>query len=482
LIFHWFTIQNPIGRVPYATVGFSLGIIKYLIEWISVWWITGLFYSPLDFVNPWLSSRAPFLEEASALSLLWLLFTIPFAWIAIAMSVRRAADIGISPWFGLIMLVPLVNLFAMLLLAILPGGLFRCPAEEVEHEQRRADEVATAFAPPPDLTEDDSATELVDTRNDSIAPAMMAAIGLGCVTQIVVGIVSVWALHLYGFILFFATPVVAGAVAAFVLNQGRRVGLGANFGMIVMMNLVSFIAMLVLGLDGAICLLMAFPLLCPLSFLGALVGRAVATAALRGKANERPGMITVMVLLPFTLLLETFDDRRPLHSVTTSVVVAAPPSVVWQQVVAFPEITKPLPWYFKLGIAAPMRARIDGHGVGATRHCEFTTGAFIEPITVWNPPSHLAFDVASQPPPMSEWTPFTSLHPPHLDSGLISRRGEFRLEALENGETRLSGTTWYEIDVRPRMYWKMWADATIHAIHRRVLDHIAAESLLASEQ
>jgi hypothetical protein len=42
-------------------------------------------------------------------------------------------------------------------------------------------------------------------------------------------------------------------------------------------------------------------------------------------------------------------------------------------------------WIYGLGVAYPLRARIEGEGVGAVRHCEFTTGAFVEPITAWEP-------------------------------------------------------------------------------------------------
>lgn len=100
----------------------------------------------------------------------------------------------------------------------------------------------------------------------------------------------------------------------------------------------------------------------------------------------------------------------------------------------------------------------------------------MEPITVWDPPTHLGFDVASQPRPMTEWTPFSGLHPPHLEDGFVSERGEFRLVAMGDGRTRLSGTTWYHIDVRPRLYWKVWADTVIGQIHLRVLEHIRRQA------
>lgn len=463
----WFGVSGPVGRAEYVAVGIGLAVLKYLVEIVFVYQLTGQFHSPTDFINPWLNSKAPFLNDAPGIGLAWLAFTIPFVWIGIAMSLRRAADVGISPWVAMLILIPLVNLLVMLTLSVLPSGLIPMPSGAAGNPADQIDEaeMADAYRPTPGTV-----TESVSHR---AAAGFVTAVLVGCLTQVLVGAISVWVFEVYGVILFFSSPVIAGSVSGFVYSGSiRRRGLKL-FGMTCLMNLISFIAMLCLGLDGAICLLMAFPLLFPLSFIGALVGAAIATSALRGPVDESRGMVGWMIALPLFLLLEPFDSQVTTHSVTTTITVDAPPDVVWEQVVAFPEITQPLPWYFRIGIAAPMRARIDGRGVGATRYCEFTTGAFVEPITHWDQPSHLAFDVASQPEPMFEWTPFDALHPPHLDSGLVSRRGEFRLVELPDGKTRLSGTTWYELNVRPRLYWKIWADPMLHRIHRRVLDHIA---------
>lgn len=61
---------------------------------------------------------------------------------------------------------------------------------------------------------------------------------------------------------------------------------------------------------------------------------------------------------------------------------------------------------------------------------------------------------------------------PHLVNGFVSRRGEFRLEPLPGGRTRLQGSTWYQLDMEPQRYWSLYADLLIHAIHARVLDHV----------
>jgi hypothetical protein len=166
----------------------------------------------------------------------------------------------------------------------------------------------------------------------------------------------------------------------------------------------------------------------------------------------------------------------PLIAATTSIVIDAPPDLVWQHVIAFAELPPPREWIFRLGIAYPIRGTITGKGVGAIRRCEFSTGAFIEPITAWDAPHRLAFDVRDQPHPMHELSPYRALSPPHLEGFFRSRRGQFRLTALPEGKVRLYGTTWYDQNLWPNRYWQFWSDFLVHSIHRRVLAHIKSEA------
>lgn len=476
----WFSIDAPVSRREYITLGLSLSVIKYAIEFAVVFALTRHLFAPWEFVNPWLNSKAGFLDASTGIAIAWLVFTIPFVMIAVSMSIRRASDAGGSPWWGLTMLIPMLNFVAMAILSLLPSKpRYEMPATDWDDEL-----VRDAFAPPHSNAKGALATaskagdEYVDGHAEqSVLTAFYSALAVGVLTQVIVGLISVWALREYGLILFFATPFFAGAASGGLFNLQHKRALGILFLLIAAMNFVSYAAMLGVGLDGAICLFMAFPLLWPVSFFGAVIGRAIVTARLRGH-NEHRGLYVTMILLPLALLLEPLDGHRELHRVDTTVVINATTPEVWKQVIAFPEITERPAWFFRAGIAAPIRARIVGSGVGACRYCEFTTGPFVEPITAWDEPTRndqsgkLAFDVQSQPLPMEEWTPFSGLHPPHLDDGFVSRRGQFLLTALPDGRTRLTGTTWYDIDVRPRLYWKIWADPTIHAIHRRVLNHI----------
>ncbi len=135
------------------------------------------------------------------------------------------------------------------------------------------------------------------------------------------------------------------------------------------------------------------------------------------------------------LLMMAFGESKlaepTLRHVTTTIEIDAPPERVWPNVVAFSDLPAPPQWIYRLGIVDPLRARISG--VGAVRHCELSTGPFVEPITVWDEPKHLTFDVTSQPPSMTELSPYRSVKAPHLEGYMVSKSGEFRLAPLPNG-------------------------------------------------
>lgn len=159
----------------------------------------------------------------------------------------------------------------------------------------------------------------------------------------------------------------------------------------------------------------------------------------------------------------------------TSVEINADPHSVWKNVIEFPQLKEPIEFIFKTGIAYPINAKIEETGVGAIRHCNFTTGSFVEPVTVWEEPRLLKFDVVKQPEPMKEIS-FWNIDAPHLHEYFVSKKGQFLLTELPNGKTRLEGTTWYYHKIKPAFYWQLWSDYIIYSIHDRVLTHIKENS------
>jgi hypothetical protein len=273
---------------------------------------------------------------------------------------------------------------------------------------------------------------------------------------------SVYGARSYGLSLFVGVPVLMGVVSAFV---GRVFRLSGTLSCVLVSACSTFLARAILiltHLEGLICLFMAWPLAFPFRYVG-----AKATSAFI-EARRRPATYALFVILP---LLFTADLTLPVP-IHTQIEVAAPPEIVWKNVVKFPDLPDPDEFLFSAGLAYPKRARVVGRGPGAVRYCEFSTGAFVEPIRVWEENKLLRFEVTSSPEPLREISPYGDRHPPHLNGYFTSRQGRFLLTRLRNGHTLSSGTTWYELRIGPGPYWRIWADCIVHKIHLRVLRHI----------
>lgn len=445
----WFLLRDPVHRREYALTGFGLMSVKYIVEFATVRALTGLTYTPFDFVNPLISAREKFAHGAPPwFGYLWVLWALPFLWIAVGMSVRRAFDAGISPWNGLWVLVPFLNLPAMLILASLPT----------------ADYQTKQWA-------DDQRTRETPYKADDVATTVKAAIGgiaIGALYASVLTQASVYLFHSYGAAIFFGTPLVTGVASSYLLNAKRSHSHLASVAVAAAAIFFFGIGLMLFAFEGAICIAMAAPVVIPIGIAGAPLGKFLADR----RRRMRGGLVGALLVLPMLTVAESYFPPKSEFVVESHIDIAAPRNAVWSNVVGFAKITAPPEWIFRLGVACPEQARIVGQGVGAQRHCIFTTGEFLEPITVWHEPERLEFDVSQQPSPMFELTPYRNIHPPHLDLAFRSTHGEFELTELPDGGTRLTGRTWYTLDIRPEAYWTIWSDWLVHRIHMRVLTHI----------
>ncbi len=443
-----FGIKEPVDRAIYCKVGFGLMLLKYVGESLLIFSFTNKLFDPFTFLIPSIALRSSYFETAPVW-LPWALvfWSLPFLWIAVTMSVRRCVDIGINPVSGVLVLIPIVNLFAMVSFAL-------------SASKRRVDDRPV------------SREEAVN-RNESTLFVFASIMGVfaGGGFAVLGTVISANLMHNYGASLFLGMPIVAGAAAGFVYNQPNTKGAGGSLLVGVFSVSLGGLSLLLFALEGVICLAMAMPIIIPFGALGGLLGWFLSTVIVWQSKWMLGG--TLLAILPVLGAWENNFRYSEVRMVESSIIVDASREEVWENVVAFPDIKQPVEWLFQLGIATPIRARIDGFGVGAVRHCEFTTGDFVEPITVWDYPNRLAFDVAEQPDPMVELTPYRNIRPPHLSHSFYSVRGEFELLELTKDKTKLVGRTWYVLEMGPERYWKVWTDHIIHRIHMRVLRHIA---------
>lgn len=445
--------RGTVSRGKYVTIGVILFAIKHNIDRFTA---TALFHRRWSIFNYWMIDESRGLDDVpyNRLNLYAVLLAIavPFIWVGVVLTLRRLRAIGLPLWLVALFFVPFINLFFFLLLSVLPS---RADGSKGDSP------LTTSFKSVVSRIVPDSA---VGSAAMGILVTVLLALGA---TRL-----SVNAIGNYGWGLFVGLPFFLGLTSVLIYGFHHPRTLGSCLLVALCAVVLVCAAFFALAVEGLICLIMAAPLGIVLALLGGFIGYIIQRRP--SFSNEAFHALSLLLFaVPAFILLEHMAQLEPpLREVRTSVEINAPPEQVWRHLVAFAELPRPTERLFHTGIAYPMRAEINGQGVGAVRHCVFSTGSFVEPIEVWDEPRLLRFAVAAQPPVMDEMSPHPHLTPPHLNSYLQSRKGQFLLKRLPNGHTLLEGTTWYQNSFWPGLYWNLWSDYIIHRIHWRVLDHI----------
>ena len=453
-IWQW---EGRIGRATYAAVGVAAFAAKFFIDWVVV---TRIFHRPWSLLNYW----RPFgvISGVNALSFenrvfagVMLFIAVPFIWLGLAMTVKRLRDAGEPTWVAALFFAPVANLLFFLVLILKPSA-------------KEAGRAEGAPWPGPRFLD----SWVPETRAGSalVSIAVTAVIGLAFTllgTQVVAT---------YGWGLFVGLPFCLGLFAVLMHSYREPRSYSECVLMAVLPVFLLGAILLLVAVEGVICILMAAPIALVMAMLGGSLGFVI-QAAHWGRRNA-PAILSMAVLLtPGFYGVEHFTrPQAGVFEVKSTIEIGAPPAKVWRKVVAFTEIPPPQEMLFRAGIAYPIRAEITGHGAGAVRHCVFSTGPFIEPIVVWDEPRLLRFSVTANPAPLSELTPYGHIEPKHLHGYFESHQGQFLLMELPGGHTRVEGTTWYSHSMWPETYWHCWSDYVIHRIHMRVLEHIRAEA------
>jgi hypothetical protein len=518
--------NGTIERLPYLLIGTILFLFKFAIDWMIATYGFDRPWSPLNYVV-WPNDRVVRILELDGperrFSLTMLVVSLPFIWVGVSLTLQRLRATGLPLGLILLFFVPLVNLLLFAMLVLLPSresgesaavahepphragsmnneetppetGIREVPqgtrrmigaSEEIPHEAGIR-EVPKGARPTIGLSESGfTAMPPKRIRRDfeplrklhrsivleSHWRSGLLALALAVPLTVLGVFLGAHVLQSYGFSLFLGAPFALGMISVLLFGLSRPQPFGACMGVAMAATFLAGVAILIVALEGAVCLIMAAPIAFFLAFLGAVVGYVI---------QSRPWLsdhamslaLAVLLVLPALMAAETASEPEPeVRAVSTEVLIEAPPAAVWQRVIAFPPLAEPDDWLFQAGIAYPQRAEIHGSGVGAIRLCIFSTGTFVEPIEIWEAPQLLRFAVTEQPEPMREWSPY-HIHPAHLDHYLRSHKGQFLLESLPQGRTRLVGTTWYTNKMWPACYWSLWSDSIIHRIHARVLAHI----------
>jgi len=448
-VFDIWSWHGRIGRRRYLITGLVLFALKHNIDRL----LATMFDYPwgpfnyLVFFSPYGNSiyglRTP---DASFYALL-LLVALPFIWIGVVLTLRRLRDAALPLSLVVLFFIPLINLIFFVILAAIPGSTSSDRSSLLSARIGRL------------IPESEFGSAVFGI----LATAFLTALEVAFTTN---------GLGNYGWGLFVGIPFFLGLSSTLIYSFHRPRPLGKCLLVATISTGLVGAALFALAVEGIICLVMALPLALALALFGAFIGYVVQRRPTFATSTLR--VVSVgFLLIPGLILVEYgIGETPPLYKVTTSVVIKSDPETVWTHVVTFSQLPPPTETIFKTGIAYPIRAEMHGRGPGAVRHCIFSTGPFVEPITAWDEPRLLQFDVSEQPRAMEELSLYNDLRPPHLENYFIARKGQFELKSLADGTTLLEGTTWYQNRFWPAPYWHLWSDAIIDSIHNRVLLHI----------
>ncbi len=273
----------------------------------------------------------------------------------------------------------------------------------------------------------------------------------------------------FGLAVFAGLPFATGVSSGVIIRRA-----GGTFGQAIgaSMTLIGAIILILCAtaMEGIICVFMAAPIGAGLAFVGTVAGYFLAKQRIADGTLQSAAWLSIVALVA----LEGWNPPAPREDIaSTQIVINAPASRVWAELHDIRDLPPTNNLLFQFGVAHPMSTVTDGQGVGAARLCKLSTGDMPEIITVWKPGQELRFKVLSTPASMRELGLFgQTIDAAHLHSAYASLEGGFKLEALPDGRTRLTGESHYLLNIAPAAYWNLWTKEIVRMVQLRVLEHV----------
>jgi hypothetical protein len=372
----------------------------------------------------------------SATLILSFLGVLLAAWMLAALAFQRAGDAGINSWIATSAVAPVVQLAVIIVLSVLPSR---------------------ATVPP--LAASGSAGA------SSMATALQ---GLAAGVALTLLAVALGALFFgtYGFGIF------VGATTGYFANRTADVGRSGTSKLVLGALLLGALALVLVALEGIVCLILAAPLAIAIAVVGGFLGRAIAVHAGHPPRHALGGL----ALLPLVFAAETMLPPAVTFESRSTIRIAAPPEAVWPMLLYTDLSQEPVGLPFRLGVAYPLHGETLGEGVGALRRGAFSTGIVREQVTQWMPNRKLAFVMLDELPAMRELSPYAHVHAPHVIGYFRILETVFELAPMPDGGTELIERTSHELRLEPVLYWLPLARWMVHENNARVLAHIRRQA------
>ncbi len=273
----------------------------------------------------------------------------------------------------------------------------------------------------------------------------------------------------------FISPFVIGFLNIIVLPKGTVKG-SAGFFLPWLTCLCILLVTLFFNIEGIICWIMIYPLFA----IAAGIGGLVAYYMKHNKANKRDdwdfeknsGKLNVSIILMLPIILGFVEGDKMSSSeectVQTSMDIDATPAGVWQRLTSTKNNLQdktPAFWSSAIGFPKHVSTKLDTLKIGGKRMSYYERGLYFEEkIAGMEQDKMLALDIKTDP---------THIPPTVMDEHIIIGgkhvdilRDIYKIEALRNGQTRVTLTSVYTINTPFNWYADLWASFLMKDILR----------------
>lgn len=319
--------------------------------------------------------------------------------------------------------------------------------------------------------------------------AAMIAIFYGLFVRLIFGIAPGWEVMSGAFLGLM--PLVFGFLSVWFLKPESAKSKVTAFFFPWLTTLGLLILTILFSLEGTICWIMIYPFFAALAGLGGLAARHFLLKKMAAPDGEKPAerdnfhqknglQVSLLLVLPIVVgwLESGKTNEKQSFSMENTIEIDANSAKIWQNVTRVHPIQPAEDkatinrW---LGMPRPIEAELDTQAVGGYRKAIFERGmVFHETVTLYESERLMAFSIKANP---------DEIPPTAMDEHIVVGgkyfdvlNGEYRLEKLPDGRSRLHLSSRFVVSTPFNFYSGKWAQWIMWDIQRNILQVIKSRS------
>jgi len=257
----------------------------------------------------------------------------------------------------------------------------------------------------------------------------------------------------YGLAFFVLLPIVVGLSIGALPNKAWSL-----LGLVITL-LCMIYGLIVLGLEGAVCGLMALGILLPLMFLGAVMGHLILLAS-KGKGTTNLKILSApfLVFLLAAPVENAIIDSPEIIESKTEIILPYSPDKVFDAIKSVDTLDVSKSFLMQIGLPVPHKCILEAEEIGAERTCYFEGGLIKEKVTEFERGKILRMVVTDYQLTGRKWLGF--------------KDAIYLFDKVSDNETKLTRITTYTSELRPRVYWQPLEEMGIQQEHDYVFRNL----------